>query len=46
MNEIINKSLLAGAEKFKEAGDLRYICQNELDKTCFHDMSKLAFMRF
>ena len=25
-------------EKFKETGDTRYICQNELDKACFqHD---------
>ena len=26
---------------FKETGDSRYICQNELDKACFqHDMAK------
>ena len=27
-------------QKFKETGDSRYICQNELDKACFqHDMA-------
>ena len=27
-------------QKFKEAGDLKYIYQNELDKACFrHDMA-------
>ena len=27
-------------KKFKETGDSRYICQNELDKVCFqHDMA-------
>ena len=27
-------------QKFKEPGDSRYICQNELDKTCFqHNMA-------
>ena len=27
-------------QKFKEIGDSRYICQNELDKACFqHDMA-------
>ena len=26
-------------QKFKEAGDPQYICQNELDKACFqHDI--------
>ena len=24
-----------GIQKFKEAADLRFICQNELDKACF-----------
>ena len=27
-------------KKFKETGDSRYICQNELDKVCFeHNMA-------
>ena len=27
-------------QKFKETGDTRYICKNELDKACFqHDMA-------
>ena len=27
-------------QKYKETGDSRYICQNELDKACFqHDMA-------
>ena len=27
-------------QKFKETGDSRYICRNELDKACFqHDMA-------
>ena len=27
-------------QKFKETGDSRYICQNELDNACFqHDMT-------
>ena len=27
-------------QKFKETGDLRYICRNDLDKACFqHDMA-------
>ena len=31
-------------QKFKEAGDLRYICQNELDKACLkHDMAHGGF---
>ena len=31
-------------QKFKETGDLRYICQKELDKACFqHDMAYRDF---
>ena len=31
-------------QKFKEAGDFRYIYQNELDKACFqHDMAYRDF---
>ena len=31
-----NKEII---QKFKETGDSRYICQNELDKVCFqHEM--------
>ena len=31
-------------QKFKETGDSRYICENELDKTCFqHDMTYVDF---
>ena len=27
-------------QKFKETGDSRYVCRNELDKACFqHDMA-------
>ena len=27
-------------QKFKETGDLWYICQNELDKACFQDLTR------
>ena len=31
-------------QKFKETGDTRYICKNELDKACFqHDMAYRDF---
>ena len=31
-------------QKFKETGDTKYICINELDKTCFqHDMAYRDF---
>ena len=31
-------------KKFKETGDSRYICENELDKACFqHDMAYRDF---
>ena len=36
-----NKEII---QKFKEIGDSRYICQNELDKACFqHDMAHEDF---